>query len=69
MTFAKHCTMVKSRIRSTLAKYALSLDTDSDIFTPKWRWDLEATLLRFPEETGRCALQQLQILDALNDHI
>ena len=35
MTFAKHRTMVKNRIRSTLAKYALSLDTDSDIFAPK----------------------------------
>jgi transposase len=69
MTFAKHRTMVKNRIRSTLAKYALSLDTASDIFAPKWRSDLEATLLRFPEETGRCALQQLQILDALNQHI
>ena len=29
MTFAKHRTIVKNRLRSTLAKYALSLDTAS----------------------------------------
>ena len=69
MTFAKHRTMVKNRIRSTLAKYALSLDTASDIFAPKWRPELEATLQQLPDETGRCVLQQLQILDALTDHI
>lgn len=69
MTFAKHRTMVKNRIHSTLAKYALSLDTASDIFAPKWRPELEATLQQLPDETGRCVLQQLQILDALTDHI
>jgi hypothetical protein len=50
-------------------EYALSLDTASDIFAPKCRPELEATLQQLPDETGRCVLQQLQILDALNDHI
>ena len=69
MAFAKHRTMVKNRIRSTLAKYALSLDTDSDIFTAKWRPELEATLRRLPPETECCLRQHLQLLDALNHHI
>jgi transposase len=69
MTFAQHRTRVKNRIRSTLAKYALSLDTASDIFAPKWRPDLEAALQRLPKETNRCVAQQLQLLDALSDHI
>lgn len=69
MTFSQHRTRVKNRIRSTLAKYALSLDTDSDIFAPKWRPDLERTLDQLPEETRRCAQQQLQVLDALQEHI
>ena len=69
MTFAKHRTMLKNRIRSNLAKYALSLDTDSDIFAPKWRPELEAALQRLPPETECCLRQHLQLLDALNHHI
>lgn len=69
MTFAKHRTMVKNRIRSTLAKYALSLETASDIFAPKWRQQLEHLLQRLPPETERCIHQQLQILDTLTGHI
>ncbi len=69
MAFAKHRAMVKNRIRSTLGKYALALKTDGDIFTPKWRRDLEGLLEQLPPETGRCVRQQLQILDALTHHI
>jgi transposase len=69
MVFSQHRTRVKNRIHSTLAKYALSLDTGSDIFAPKWRPDLLSAVQRLPEETARCVRQQLQILDALNDHI
>jgi transposase len=69
MTFAGHRTRVKNRISSTLAKFALSLDTASDIFTAKWRADLEALLVEMPAETARCTRQQLQLLDALNGHI
>jgi transposase len=69
MTFSQHRTRVKNRIHSTLAKYALSLDTNSDIFAPKWRPALEDAFSQLPEETGRCAHQQLQILDTLNTHI
>lgn len=69
MTFAKHRAMVKNRIRSTLGKYALALETDSDIFTPKWRADLVSLLEQLPPETERCVGQHLQILDALTHHI
>ncbi|MCL4466801.1 MAG: IS110 family transposase [Chloroflexi bacterium] len=69
MTFAKHRTMLKNRIRSTLGKYALALETDSDIFTGKWRPHLESLLEQLPPETERCMRQQLQILDALTLHI
>jgi transposase len=69
MTFSQHRTRIKNRIRSTLAKHGLSLDTDSDIFAPKWRPELESTMDQLPEETGRCIAQQLQILDALQEHI
>ena len=66
MTFAKHRTIVKNRIRSTLAKYALSLDTASDIFAGS---ELDAALQKLPAETERCVGQQLQILGALNEQI
>ena len=77
MTFSQHRTRVtpsrrpcgKNRIRSTLTKYGLSLDTASDIFAPKWRPDLLSAIDQLPDETGRCVLQQLQILDALQEHI
>ncbi|HHH81650.1 MAG TPA: IS110 family transposase [Chloroflexi bacterium] len=69
MTFSQHRARVKNRIQSTLAKYALSLDTHSDIFTPKWRRDLLAAVDRLPEETARCVHQQLDILDAIQEHI
>lgn len=69
MAFAKHRTMLKNRIRSTLAKYALSLGLDGDIFSPKWRPSLEAALQRLPAETERCLRQHLQLLDALQHHI
>jgi len=59
----------KNRIRSTLGKYALALETDSDIFTAKWRPNLESLLEQLPPETERCVRQQLQILDALTHHI
>jgi transposase len=69
MAFSKVRTMLKNRIHSTLAKYALSLDTDSDIFAPKWRPALSHLLQQLPPETRRCVDQQLQLLDLLQAHI
>ena len=69
MAFSKVRTMLKNRIHSTLAKYALSLDTQSDIFTPKWRPQLLALLRQLPSETRRCVEQELELLDLLQAHI
>src|SRR3972149_3105726 len=69
MAFSKVRTMLKNRIHSTLAKYALSLDTDSDIFTPKWRPQLQQLLQHLPAETRRCVDQELELLDLLQTHI
>jgi transposase len=69
MAFSKVRTMLKNRIHSTLAKYALSLDTDSDIFSPKWRPQLLQVLEHLPAETHRCVAQELELLDLLQTHI
>ena len=69
MAFSKVRTMLKNRIHSTLAKYALSLDTDSDIFTAKWRPQLLQLLAHLPAETHRCVAQELELLDLLQIHI
>ncbi len=69
MAFSKVRTLLKNRIHSTLAKYALSLDTDSDIFTTKWRPQLLALLLQLPSETRRCVDQELELLAQVQGHI
>jgi len=69
MAFCKVRTMLKNRIHSTLAKYALSLGTNSDIFSPKWRPQLLALLQRLPAETRRCVDQELELLQLLQAHI
>ena len=69
MAFSKVRTMLKNRIHSTLAKYALSLDTHRDIFTPKWRPQLQQLLQHLPAETRRCVEQELELLDLLQTHI
>jgi transposase len=69
MTFASHRTRVKNRISSTLAKYALSLSDPGDVFALKRHDNLHALIDQLPPETARCTTQQLQLLDALNDHI
>jgi len=38
-------------------EYALSLDTDSDIFSAKWRPQLLQLLQHLPAETHRCVAQ------------
>jgi len=69
VAFSKIRTKLKNRIHATLAKYALSLDTDSDIFSPKWRPQLLALLQRLPAETCRCVQQELELLDLVQAHI
>jgi hypothetical protein len=53
----------KNRMHSTLAKYALSLDTQSDIYAPKWRPQLMQLICSLPDESRRCMEQELELLD------
>jgi transposase len=63
MAFTKLRTSLKNRMHATLAKHNRSLDTDSDIFAPKWREDLEIEIHRLPPETTRYMLQEFTLLD------
>ncbi len=56
-------------MHSTLAKYALSLQTESDIFAPKWRPPLLQLFDQLPEETHRCMLQKLELLALIQQQI
>jgi transposase len=69
MAISKIRTALKNRIHSTLAKYNLSLDTDSDIFAPKWRNQLLYAFQALPPETTRCMEQELELLDYVQAHI
>jgi len=69
MTLSKIRTSLKNRVHSTLAKYALSLDTDSDIFAPKWRPELTQACNALPPETQRCMQQHLSALDHVQGQI
>src|SRR3989304_1226012 len=66
---SKMRTALKNRKHSTLAKYALSLDTQSDIYAPKWRPQLLDLLRRLPGETQRCMQQELELLDQVQEQI
>jgi transposase len=69
MAISKIRTALKNRIHSTLAKYNLSLDTSSDIFTPKWKGQLLHAFKALPPETRRCMEQELELLDHVKAHI
>jgi transposase len=63
MAISRIRTALKNRVHSTLAKFALSLDTNSDIFAPKWRPELIKACGSLPPETRRCMRQHLHALD------
>lgn len=69
MAFSKIRTALKNRLHSTLAKYALSLKTDSEIFAPRWRPDLLQLIETLPQETARCMRQELELLAEVQEHI
>jgi transposase len=58
-------TSLKNRIHSMLAKYALSPEDGSELFSKRGRAWLDSSLSRLPQETSRCLQQQLQLLDFL----
>ena len=59
-------TSIKNRIHSLLAKYNLSPEDGSQLFSKKGRSWLESSLSRLPAETGRCLAQHLELLDFLS---
>jgi transposase len=69
MALSKIRTALKNRMHSTLAKYALSLATSSDIYAPKWRQELQEHINSMPDETGRCMRQELELLDLVQEQI
>jgi transposase len=69
MALSKMRTALKNRMHSTLAKYALSLDTYSDIFAPKWRPLMIEKMKSMPAETCRCMEQELELLDLVQEQI
>ena len=81
MAFSKMRTALKNRMHSTLAtpalaggarEYALSLDTLSDIYAPKWRpqlMQLMQLIRSLPDEAQRCMEQELELLDLIQAHI
>ena len=69
MAFSKSRASLKNRMHSTLAKYALSLNTESDIFAPKWCPPLLKLFDQLPDETHRCMLQELELLELVQQQI
>jgi transposase len=65
MAFCTVRTSLKNRIHSLLAKYALSPEDGSQLFSQRGRAWLDGALSRLPPETARCLSQHLQILDFL----
>ena len=59
----------KNRIHATLAKYNLSLPTESDIFAPKWSSQLNQVIEQLPPETQKCLQQELELLEKVQEQI
>jgi len=69
MVFARIRTMLKNRIRSTLAKYAIEIDEVSDLFGVTGRDLLEKRYQQLPQETQRCVKEQLALLDHVLEQV
>lgn len=69
MALCKIRVALKNRIHATLAKYNLSLKTDSDIFAEKWNAELKQVIQELPPETQNCIQQELELLEALQEQI
>ena len=69
MALCKIRVALKNRIHATLAKYNLSLPTESDIFAPKWSSQLNQVIEQLPPETQKCLQQELQLLEKVQEQI
>lgn len=61
--------LCKLRVHATLAKYNLSLPTESDIFAPKWSNQLNQVIKQLPTETQTCLQQELELLEKVQAQI
>jgi transposase len=69
MALCKIRVALKNRIHATLAKYNLSLPTESDIFAPKWSRQLDEVIEQLPPETQKCLQQELELLASVQGQI
>lgn len=69
MALCKIRVALKNRIHATLAKYNLTLPTESDIFAPKWSSQLNKVIEELPSETQKCLQQELELLEAVQEQI
>ncbi len=69
MALCKIRVALKNRIHATLAKYNLSLPTESDIFAEKWSSQLNQVIEQLPPETQNCIQQELQLLQGVQAQI
>jgi transposase len=69
MALCKIRVALKNRIHATLAKYNLSLPTESDIFAPRWSSQLNQVIEQLPPETQKCLQQELQLLEKVQEQI
>jgi transposase len=69
MALCKIRVALKNRIHATLAKYNLSLPTESDIFAPKWSSQLNQVIQQVPTETKTCLQQELELLEKVQEQI
>jgi transposase len=69
MALCKIRVALKNRIHATLAKYNLSLHTESDIFAPKWSSQLNQVIEQLPPETQNCLQQELELLEGVQGQI
>jgi transposase len=69
MALSKIRVALKNRIHATLAKYNLSLETDSDIFAEKWSEELQKVIEELPVETKNCVQDELELLETVQEQI
>lgn len=69
MALSKIRVSLKNRIHATLAKYNLSIETDSDLFGKKGLQELQEVIQALPSETQKCIQQELELVEELNTQI
>jgi transposase len=69
MALCKIRVALKNRIHATLAKYNLSVESDSDIFAEKWSAELKRVIQELPAETQNCIQEEIELLEVVQGKI